>query len=112
MIESYRFGAVVINGQEYQEDLMLFADRVVPHWWRKEGHLLQLEDLKEALADPPEVLIVGAGSQQGLQVAQEVVTQTRQLGIELLVFDTRTACRTFNELVPRRRVVAVLHLTC
>ncbi len=112
MIESYRFGAVVIDGHEYTEDVIVFPDRVSPHWWRKEGHLLQLEDLQEALADRPEVLIVGSGTQERMRVAQEVVTCTRELGIELLVFETRTACRTFNELSPRRRAVAALHLTC
>jgi len=111
-IASYRFGSVVIDGAKYTEDVIVFPDRVSPHWWRKERHLLQLADLDEALAGPPEVLIVGSGSQQCLQVAPEVSTRTRELGVELLVFDTRTACRTFNEVLPRRRAVAVLHLTC
>lgn len=112
MIESYRFGVVVIDGEEYREDVVVFPDRVMARWWRKEGHLLQLEDLKEALSDPPEVLVVGTGSQQCMEVAPEVVAHTRKAEIELMVFDTRSACRTFNDLVGRRRVVAVLHLTC
>jgi hypothetical protein len=111
-IQSYRFGAVVIDGAEYTNDLMVFPDRVVPNWWRREGHLVGVEDLQEALVENPEVLIVGSGSQCCLQVSQEVVTRTRELGVELLVFDTRTACRTFNQVLPRRRAVAVLHLAC
>jgi hypothetical protein len=112
MIQSYSFGKVVIDGREYTEDVLVFADRVRPQWWRKEGHLLQLADLEEALAEGPEALIVGTGSQECMQVASEVVAHTRQAGVELLAFDTRTACRTFNELTGRRKVVAALHLTC
>jgi hypothetical protein len=112
LIEGYRFGVLVIAGESYTEDVMVFPDRVVPNWRRKEGHVLGLEDLKAALEAKPEVLIVGTGTQELLAVSQAVVAHTQKEGIELLAFDTRTACRTFNELVASRRVVAALHLTC
>ena len=111
-IQSYRFGEIVIDGERYTEDLLLFADRVRPGGWRRAGHLLQVEDLKEALAEEPEALIVGTGAQEGMKVAPEVIARTRRAGIELLAFDTRTACQTFNHLIGKRKVVAALHLTC
>jgi hypothetical protein len=111
-IERYRFGSVVVDGREYTEDILVFPDRPPARWWRTEGHLLRLEDVEEALVSLPEVLIIGSGSHECLQIAPEVWSRTRELGVELLVFDTRTACRTFNEVLPRRRAVAVLHLTC
>jgi hypothetical protein len=111
-IQAYRFGSVEIGGREYTEDIVVFADRLPARWWRREHHLLQLDDLDEALASLPEVLIIGSGSHECLQIAPEVVSRTRELGVELLVFDTRTACRTFNEVLPRRRAVAILHLAC
>ena len=49
-IESYRFGHIVIDGQSYTRDVILLADRVIPNWWRKEGHALYPEDLA-AVAD-------------------------------------------------------------
>lgn len=112
MIQRYRFGEIVIDGETYDEDVMVFADRVLSRWWRKEGHLLQLADLGEALAAAPEVLIIGTGAREGMAVAPEVLAHTRGAEIELLAFDTRSACRTFNQLVSDRRVVAALHLTC
>lgn len=111
-IQSYRFGEIVIEGEKYGDDVIVFADRVRAGWWREEGHLLQVADLKEALEAEPEALIVGTGTQQGMQVASEVVSHTKKAGIELLAYDTRMACQMFNELVGKRKVVAVLHLTC
>jgi len=111
-IQSYRFGEIVIDGKRYTEDMIVFPDRVSPGWWLKEGHLLQLDDLKEALASEAEVLIVGTGTRQAMKVASEVVGHTKKVGIELLAFDTRTACQTFNHLVGKRKIVAAFHLTC
>jgi hypothetical protein len=111
-IESYRFGQIVIGGVTYTEDLLVLSGRVRGGWLRKQGHLLQLADLEEALAEKPEALIVGVGAHEGMKVASEVVAHTRDAGIELLAFDTRTACKTFNHLIEKRRVVAALHLTC
>jgi len=111
-IQRFRFGEIVIDGTLYTEDVIVFEDRVIPHWWRKEGHLLQLEDLKGALDTNPEALIVGTGTQGALKIASEVVAYTRKIGVELLQFHTRGACQSFNHLRKKRRVVAVLHLTC
>ena len=111
-IQSYRFGEIVIEGERYTDDVVVFADRVRSGWWRKEGHLLQLDDLKEVLEAELEALIVGTGARQGMKVASEVVSHTKKVGVELLAFDTRSACHTFNQLIGKRKVVAALHLTC
>lgn len=110
-IERFRFGEIFIGGDRYTDDLIVFEDRVRPSWWRKTGHLVVLDDLAEALAAEPEALIVGTGTQQCLKIAPEVVAHTNKAGIELLAFDTRIACQTFNHLRGKRRIVAALHLT-
>ncbi len=112
VIDGHRFGVIVIEGESYTEDVIVFSDRVVPDWRRKEEHVLALGDLEAALEPKPEVLIVGTGTQELLAISRAVVAHTQKEGIELLAFDTRTACRTFNELVDSRRVVAALHVTC
>jgi hypothetical protein len=111
-IQQCGFGKLVVGGETYTDDLIIFGDRVGPKWWRQNGHLVQLEDLSEALADKPEALIIGTGTQQSMKIAPEVVAHTMKAGIELLAFDTRTACQTFNRLLGKRRIVALLHLTC
>ena len=112
LIDSYQTGEVVVDGEPYTEDLILLPDRVLPNWRREDGHLLRLGDLRAALDEMPEVLIIGTGANQCMRVAEEVTAHTREADIELLVFDTRGACHTFNALIGRRRAVAALHLTC
>ena len=60
-IDSYSFGRIVINGKTYTSDVIIYPDRVHAPWWRKDGHLLQLADLAEALQAKPDVLVIGTG---------------------------------------------------
>jgi hypothetical protein len=111
-IDRFCFGIITIAGADFQEDLALFEDRVIPHWHRSESHLLQLADVAGLLAYEPEALILGRGTQQGLKLSPELLAHTRAAGIELLAFDTRTACQTYNHLLGKRRIAGAFHLTC
>ncbi|RLI41160.1 hypothetical protein DRO69_11945, partial [Candidatus Bathyarchaeota archaeon] len=63
MIDSYDFGVIVIKGKRYTSDVIVLPEKVIDGWWRKEGHSLHMEDLKEVIErEPkPEVLVVGTG---------------------------------------------------
>ena len=111
-IASYRFGQVEIEGKAYRSDLIIYPDRIDDHWWRKEGHSLQVEDLAGVVAAQPEVLVVGTGRFGMMRIPQETRDYLSSLGIELIAEDTDRACRTLDRLAPERRVVAALHLTC
>jgi len=112
MIDSYEFGRIVINGKRYSNDLILFSDKVRDGWWRKEGHLLHVEDLKDVLEVKPEVLVVGTGYLGLMMVPLETRKYVESEGIEIIAQKTTEACETFNRLVKSRKVVAALHLTC
>ena len=45
-IEGYSFGSISVDGRRYKSDLIIYPDRVRSDWWRKEGHQLQLEDIR------------------------------------------------------------------
>jgi hypothetical protein len=47
MIENYSFGQMLINGKKYNSDLIIFKDYIYDSWWRKEGHNLCIDDIKE-----------------------------------------------------------------
>lgn len=112
MIDTYDFGRIVINGRRYTTDLIVFPDRVKDGWWRKEGHILHIEDLGEAVRDNPKVLIVGTGYSGLMKVPAETKGYVKSKRIELIAQRTAEACKTFNRLVKSKKVVAALHLTC
>ncbi|UCD14646.1 MAG: hypothetical protein JSW60_04290 [Thermoplasmatales archaeon] len=112
MIESYSFGKIVINGKTYTSDVIVYLDRVKGSWWRKSGHLLQKDDINDVLQYEPEILIVGTGAQGLMDITEETKQLVKSKGIELIAKETDEACRIYNELKKKRKVVAILHLTC
>jgi len=112
MIESYDFGQIIINGHRYSRDVIIFPDHIKDGWWRREGHKLSLEDLKEVFEAEPEVLVIGTGYSGLMKVPQDVTDYVKSKNIELVVENTRQACQTYNRLCQSRRVIAAFHLTC
>lgn len=49
MIENYGFGNILINGKKYKSDLVIYKNNVNDKWWRKEGHNLNINDIKEVV---------------------------------------------------------------
>jgi hypothetical protein len=112
LIERYEFGLIVIEGQTFRNDVLIWPGRIKRDWWRREGHLLQLDDVAEALAANPQVLVVGQGEPGKMQVDPSLAAYLKDQGVELLVHPTREACRVINALSGTRRLAAALHLTC
>lgn len=115
MIESYEFGSIVINGKKYTKDLMIFPEKIFDNWWRKEGHVLNVDDLMEILKQKtkPEILVVGTGYYGIMKISPEVNEVLKSQAIELIAQPTKEACQTFNKLLgTNKRVVGAFHLTC
>jgi hypothetical protein len=111
-IESYRFGQIVVDGQSYDQDLIILPDRVLGGWWRQEGHSLHAGDLEAVLEARPDVLVVGRGAHGRMRVAPEAARALQAAGVELVAQPTEEACQTYNRLREQRTVAAALHLTC
>jgi hypothetical protein len=111
-IESYHFGEMVVDGEAYTDDLILLSDRVIPGWWRDEGHRLQVQDLEDVFDARPEILVVGTGANGVMTVPEETQQAVRKAGIELRVTRTGDAWHTYNELQDDHSVAGAFHLTC
>ncbi len=112
LIESCEFGHIIVDGQSYRKDLIIYPDHVDASWWRRQGHRLAPEDLPEVFASPPEVLVVGQGNPGLMAVPADTLERLRAAGIEVIVRPTAEAVAAYNRLQGGRRVVAALHLTC
>jgi hypothetical protein len=111
-IDSYTFGAIVVNGKTYTSDVIIYPGRVDSMWWRKEGHLLQFADVEQALQARPEVLVIGTGYSGVMRVPAETVDRIAGQGIEVKVERTAAAVDVFNDLQGIKTVIAALHITC
>lgn len=112
MIDIYHFGNIVIDGQKYTSDVIVYPDKVRSNWWRQEGHRLVPEDIRELVSWKPEVLIVGTGSMGCMKISPETEELLKAQKIELIAEPTPRACQIFNQISASRRAVAALHLTC
>lgn len=112
-IEKYSFGSITIEGKEYTKDVIIFPDKVFCPWWRKEGHNLALEDLKEAIEVKPDLLIIGTGAYGAMSTPKETFQKLKEMNIETVSAKTDEAVRLYNENIKKdKKTIACLHLTC
>jgi len=113
MIENYSFGQMLINGKKYNSDLIIFKDYIYDSWWRKEGHNLYIDDIKEIIDEKPDTLIIGTGYYGLMKVPEELIEHIKSSGIkQVIVKKTGDACNDYNKLCKKKIIVAAFHLTC
>lgn len=111
-IDHYVFGKIVVDGKTYTSDVIVYPDRVDPSWWRKEGHYLQKEDLKEVLQAGPDLIVIGRGNWGVMEVPKVTLDFLESKGIETYAAKTGEAVDFFNSQTKDKKVIGVFHLTC
>ena len=112
-IDSYQFGKIVIDGTAYDSDCLILVDSIHANWWRKQGHVLAVEDLWRVIEAKPAVLVVGCGASELMKVSEDTESVLKREGIKLIALDTHKAVKEYNELTRKgENVAAALHLTC
>ena len=132
MIEEYHFGSITIDGKTYNHDVEVHWSPKeslrdpsgqaveVLKWWRKESHVIDVEDVKRAIDQNPEVIIIGTGESGMAEVTEETKREMKLKGIELIIDTTEEAVKTFNVILEeskgeegeQKRVIGLFHLTC
>ena len=113
MIETYSFGSMTIAGKAYHDDLMIIRSEVRPHWRRNRGHSVDTSDLREILDAGPDIVVIGTGASDRVQIDPDLSGSLKGRGIRLLAQPTKEAAETFNRLVSQgENVAAGFHLTC
>ncbi len=113
MITDFSFGKIVVNGIAYNSDIKIVQGRVIQNWWRRRGHEVDTDDLKDVLSDHPEVLILGRGDPGLMKATSGLRAYLQQNRIELIEENTSRAMATFNRLLAEgKRVAAGFHVGC
>jgi len=124
MIEEYRFGFIAIDGKNYNHDVEVrsFEGRVseVLAWQRKESHIIDADDIKRAVEQNPDTIIIGTGESGMAEVTERAKETTESKGIKLIIDITEQAVKTFNiiskdsleEEGEQNKAIGLFHLTC
>lgn len=120
MIEEYHFGSITIDGKTYSSDVEVRWTGEVLNWWRGESHVIDVEDVKRAVEQNPEVIVIGTGEAGVARVTEGAQNYIKEKGIQLIIDVTEQAIKTFNiikeeseeEEGKQKRVISLFHLTC
>lgn len=120
MIDEYKFGSITISGKTYNHDVEVrWTDEVLP-WKRAESHIIDVEDVKRAMEQNPETIVIGTGESGVARVTEEAKKFIQEKGIKLIIDKTEEATKTFNiikeeseeEEGKQNKVIGLFHLTC
>jgi hypothetical protein len=113
MIDQYTSGRIIVNNKTYHQDLKIIHGQILDNWWRKTGHRVDVNDMKDVLDASPDIIVIGTGYAENMRVSEELTSETRQRNIKLIAEDTYTAVQTFNDLFSKEKNVSgAFHLTC
>lgn len=112
-IDDYRFGRMVVDGEEHTFDLIVTPGGAHPDWWRPEGHRCTVSDLAPVFDDPADVLVIGTGMSERMRPEDSLEETLRGHDIVTEAHPTDEAVARFNELAAAgQRVAGAFHLTC
>ena len=113
MIEKFSFGKIVVDGVTYTNDIKIVQRRVVSNWWRKKGHSVGVEDIRDILESKPSVLVIGKGQPGMMKTSKSLRRFLKKNEIELIEEKTSQAITTYNSLLRQeKKVSAGFHVSC
>jgi hypothetical protein len=113
MIDDYSFGSITINGKNYSRDIIIYPDgRIQDSWWRKSGHSLCRDDIKELIESEPDIIIAGTGSPGLMKPDSRLEEYLSNNNIEFKALPTKGAALLYNRLSKEKSAGACFHLTC
>lgn len=113
MIEHYSFGNITVKGVRYINDIKIIQGKVISEWWRKRGHWVDVDDIKDIIKSKPDILVLGKGSPGQMQSTEALREFLEKNNFELIEEKTVAAVQTFNRLFKQgKNVSAGFHLSC
>ncbi|NJE12947.1 Mth938-like domain-containing protein [Thermococcus sp. LS2] len=117
MINSVKFGEIIVEGKRYTHDIVIYPSGKIEHRKKelskkKHGtsHKFDPDELKEYLTEDFDVLIVGTGIYGALKLLPEAKELVKDK--EVIEKPTPEAINLFNELRKEKKVLGVFHITC
>ncbi|MFQ5813861.1 MAG: MTH938/NDUFAF3 family protein [Anaerolineae bacterium] len=105
-----RFGLLVYSAIPFPGvDLVIHANGL-PAIRGSKAHFVGLAEIEPLLKEGPDVLIIGTGYDNMVQLEEEILAMS---AVQILPLPTPQAVRRYNELKGEgKRVAAIVHSTC
>ncbi len=114
IIEEYHFGNIKIDGITYRTDIRISpSGKILPEWWRRKGHTVEIEDIREIINDDVEILVLGKGKPGLMKASNALKKYLMEQKITLIEEATSKAVQRVNIFFENgNKFVAGFHLTC
>lgn len=115
--DSTSFGSVTINGQTYNDVLIigkdvLDRDKEIARMAFGTSHVIGEEEANLLIKGSPEAVIIGTGQSGCVQVKPEASELIKKSGAELITLLTPKAIQKYNRLSRKKKVNVLIHVTC
>ena len=113
MITEFSFGRIVVQGRACNSDIKIVQGKLVPDWWRRSGHSVEIADVQDILDSDCEILVIGQGQPGYMRITDSLRRHLEQNSIQLIEEPTREAVQTFNRLYSEGQPVSGgFHVGC
>lgn len=109
-IERFKFGLITIDGEKFDQDVILLPDGSVTKRRDSGDRKLHANELGEIISANPRCLIVGQGTMKSMKLTGKALRKLREAGIKVEAYKTGKACARYQQSCDQGRVAAVLHL--
>jgi len=110
-IEDYSFGKIKIDGQDFDDDLIIDdKEGEISRWIREESHKVSVSDLDRLKEKNPETVIIGTGESGNMEISDEARKFIENKGAKLIIDTTARAVKKYNKTKGNK--IGMFHLTC
>lgn len=110
MIQSFEFENIIIDGEEFETDVIITPDGRVSEWEREDEHKVRGRDIKRLLKKEPTALILGMGTVGKVELTAKAQKRLEEAEIEVLAYKTEKAIETYKGRREQEGLATLLHL--
>ena len=116
-INSTRFGSITIEGEKYENDVLIRLDGQIKKRKKKlskaiygTSHVISLDEAKYIFEDGAERLIIGTGQTGMVKLSDEAADYFKKKDCQARLYPTPEAIRVWNKA--DGKTIGLFHITC
>lgn len=113
MFDWFNFGKIKYNGEIYTQDIWVNQDGdVLLRRPVGDHHFLTAEELQSYLREDTTTIVFGTGDHGIAKLTEDAVQLIKSKKLEIIIEPTPQAIKTYNSLKGKKKIIAIMHLTC